>query len=264
MACRCRRFSGQRTCGSRARQVACTLDSALLQANRGGVATMQLFHAAVSPPPVSLSRLPACLSVCPWVVIVVDIGRNSRASDCSPTLQARALFRATWQCLRLPSPVEGGRVWTGLRHPDSARGKGYTPLSFLLHPSLPKVDLRLAGGPPSDPSLSFRLPLYACRLLSAFLPFPVLAAVVVSYSFLSFSLLLFLLPLAAEPEHLERSNNAGELVGSPASTTLSIHSLSSRSGARNPLVAVQHLSFSSPAQPTAVVSTPLPMQTSPR
>ena len=90
MACRCRRFSGRRTCGSRARQVACALDSALLQANRGGVATMQLFHAAVSPPPVSLARLPACLSVCPWVVIVVDIGRNSRASDCSPHWPPRA------------------------------------------------------------------------------------------------------------------------------------------------------------------------------
>ncbi len=181
-----------------------------------------------------------------------------------PTLQERALFRGTWQCFEFNVTQSGGRgrVWPGLRHPDSARG--YTPLAFLLHPGLAKVDLRLAGGPPSDPSFRFvfRFLLVVDCLLSFPFQFLFLVFLILSFPFLSF--LLFLLPLATEPEHLERSNTAGELVGSPASVTLLIYSLPSRSGARDPLVAVQHLSFSSPAQLTPVVSTPLPMQTSSR
>ena len=166
--------------------------------------------------------------------------------------------------LTLPSPGEGRRVWTGLRHPDSARGKGYTPLPFSYTQACPKLIF-------GSPAVHRQIPLFRfvfCFLLvvSCPLSFPsqLLLLLLFLNSFFSFFLLLFLLLLAAEPEHLERSNNAGKLVGSPASVTSSTHSFSSRSGARNPLVAVQHLSFSSPAQPTPVVSTPLPMQTSPR
>ena len=142
-----------------------------------------------------------------------------------PTLQERALFRGTWQCFEFNVTQSGGRgrVWPGLRHPDSARG--YTPPAFLLHPGLAKVDLRLAGGPPSDPSFRFvfRFLLVVDCLLSFPFQFLFLVFLILSFPFLSF--LLFLLPLATEPEHLERSNTAGELVGSPASVTLPIYSL---------------------------------------